>query len=326
MLKSKCASTTNLLHTKFNANTVTKSVNFLPASPDLNDSLDDDYDDMSDSHSNSTYGQYEIVLNDDRAARLELDLAAKSTEISQLKSQLQTALDQSMRKREQALAELDEEKKGYERKLSEMRTHFSHQYTKFESNERQLMQERLNTLQSMYNELKFGYQNNLDNELKTLRAKLAESQNYSGQLIKELNKCNCRSKSQTKTVTTMSQTENSIGDVENLLKKSKQENNELKFKLEAERRQFDGEREKWLNEKQKAMLFQSYMQKNAGAPSFHSNGNVSGGGGGFVNKPVQAKKSLASHMQFLQQKLSLQQKQQQAINSNNQPQRGKNFV
>lgn len=99
----------------------------------------------------------------------------------------------------------------------------------------------------------------------------------------------------------------------------------MKFQLEQERRQFQAEREKWLTEKQKVLQFQNYLQQQRDMSDSQSsinslNTSKRQNSHSLSSKKslpqedntsqVQAKKTLASHMQFLQQKLSLQQKQQ----------------
>lgn len=112
------------------------------------------------------------------------------------------------------------------------------------------------------------------------------------------------------------------------LKRVKLENNELKFKLDTERRQFQVEKENWLLEKQKVIQYQNYLQQK----SQHSSDNKNNSN--YVNNNVkqlsyqhqqqhassstesahtsnkeQAKKVNSNQMHFLQQKLSVQQKQ-----------------
>lgn len=207
LIKSKCASTTNLFNDSSSFQTINikpklgaKSVNFLSSKhSESDDSLetdhdDDDEDDASSSSTSENYGQFEILVDNNKVTRLESNLSDKSQEIVQLRSQLQQTIENNsttMRQRDQSILDLECEKKLYEKKLKDMRAHYTDQLTMFEQNERKIMQERISCLQSMHNELKMNFQKNLDGDLKDIRAKLAESQNYSAQLLNELNKCTC---------------------------------------------------------------------------------------------------------------------------------------
>jgi hypothetical protein len=91
----------------------------------------------------------------------------------------------------------------------------------------------------LYNDLKINYKKHLDNELKNLRLKLADSQDSTTKLYKQL---------QTKpNSSTATQTDSSNETIEKL----KYENNQLKFQMEADRRQFQIEKEKWFRERLK---------------------------------------------------------------------------
>lgn len=203
LLKSKCASTTNLLNDSQNlyynmaqqkSNLGAKSVNFLAFNQRLsessdsleNDDEDDEEEDASSSSTSENYeNQFEIVVdNSSKIARLESNLSEKSNEINALRTKLQQQTLESNNS--------ETEKKLYEQKLANMRSHFSQQLNLFEENERALMQDRINNLQDMYNDLKSNYQRNLENEVKSVRAKLNESQSYTNKLLKELSRCSCQ--------------------------------------------------------------------------------------------------------------------------------------
>ena len=202
LLKSKCASTTNLLNDSGSlchgtlqqkAHLGAKSVNFLAFSrlSESSDSLGNEEEEeeegeeeaSSSSTSENYENQFEIVVgNSSKMARLESDLSEKSNEISALRCKLQQTIEGNS----------DAEKKVYEQKLADMRSHFNQQLSMFEENERQLMQDRINSLQDMYNDLKVNYQRSLENEVRGVRHKLSESQSYASRLIKELSKCKCQ--------------------------------------------------------------------------------------------------------------------------------------
>jgi len=220
LLKSKCASTTNLVQASTAPTAAngfikpTKSVNFLAANSKLSESDDS----------------------------LDIDETASSTSDS-------TAASEASGQQVEILVD-----------------------------SRQALEERLNSLQVMYDELKANFEKDLERDVRAMRSRLAESREYSAKLAKALGRCKCQGK---------------VGGDEELLKRSQAENCELRARLEAERRQFEAERGEWMAEKERVLQFQGYLAGKAGESSGQ----------------VQAKKSLASHMQFLQQKLSLSQQQ-----------------
>ena len=188
--KSKCASTTNLFTdlkschvshpTTVKKAFAAKSVNFLASKlseseSSLNDDDDDDdgedVDDSTSSTTSENVGQFEIVVDSNKTKSIE---------------PISNSADQIRDKNN-----IETERLAYELKLNEMRVHFNQKLSMFEDNERKIMQDRINTLQSMYNDLKFNFQKNLENDVKSLRSQLSDSQNYSAKLINELNKCTC---------------------------------------------------------------------------------------------------------------------------------------
>lgn len=194
-------------------------------------------------------------------------LDAKSTEIVDLQSKLQLEIEMHQMCRthrsKDLIEQLEEEKQIYEQKLNAIRSSFNQQLQIFEQNERNLMQEKLNGLQMIYNDLKLNYKKNLEKELKALRLKLNDSQTHAAQLLKQL-QIQSKSNEKAKTLCFAStQTMNlSSNDLENIstselnsnstsselifcMKKLKSENIELKFQLDSERRLFQKEREKW---------------------------------------------------------------------------------
>jgi len=230
LLKSKCASTTNLVQASTaplapNLGMATKSVNFLAANSKLSESDDS----------------------------LDIDETASSTSDS-------TASEASG------------------------------QQVEIVVDNRQVLQERLSSLQVMYDELKANFEKDLERDGRAMRSRLAESREYSAKLAKALSRCKCQGK------------KGVVGEDEELLKRSQAENCELRARLEAERRQFEAEREEWMAEKERVLQFQGYLQGQRAVKADMKQAGESPG-------QVQAKKSLASHMQFLQQKLSLSQQQ-----------------
>jgi len=97
--------------------------------------------------------------------------------------------------------------------------------------------------------------------------------------------------------------------VAEMLKRSQAENNELRVKLERERMRFEAERAEWMAEKEKVLQFQGYLQREVKTKEKKEPESLG---------QAQAKKTLASHMQFLQQKLTLGQCNQQSHQQGNQ--------
>ena len=135
--------------------------------------------------------------------------------------------------------------------------------------------------------------------------------------------------------TTQTDCKNEASEMSLAFKRVKLENNELKFKLDTERRQFQVEKDKWLLEKQRVIQYQNYLQQKSQHQQQHSNDS---GSSNYVNNMKQVtcnsmqhsqstdsaiplnreqmKKDLNTNtMHFLQQKLASQQKQQQQCQS-----------
>lgn len=338
LVKKKCVSTTNL---KFNENNQIenlfaplnhKSVTFI----DEND--DDDLECAEDvSNEIENYEHVEIVVNEPgdsnnststaskRIAQIEKCLKQKTNELAQVKQKLKKTQEQHekcMRQRELNLEELEEEKQIYEQKLNAMRVHFNQQLSLFEQNERQCMQERYMSLQQCYNDLKLNYQKNLDNDLKHLRQKLNESHILQQQLIKQIqdlqnnNKCNCSSNNSNKVNKQSSNKLSEQNDLMSIIKQIKQENNELKFQLSAERDKFQIEKDKWLNEKRRVLQFQTYLSQQQQAP-FANNGSINNNNNSNSNLSKQMK--LVQTMfqnQVVNNQSNLAKSQQQLTNLN----------
>lgn len=262
--------------------TSSKSVSFLSKIDRNDDSnyINVNYDDEEDSSDNSiniddashhqintnetgNSGEIEVLDHEDmqknkRLLELEEIVRLKASEVDELKAKLKLEMDKHKMCRKQRnfdLEELEEEKQIYEQKLNSIRTHFNQQLKLFEQNERSQMQDKLNSLQEMYNELKANYKKSLDAELKHLRVKLNESQTYAAQLVKQL-QASKASLVKPRTNTLGVQTndlsvklENNLSQNELLfyIKKLKSENNELKFQLDSERRFFQSERNGYSN-------------------------------------------------------------------------------
>lgn len=186
--KSKCASTTNLFtdvktyqvaHPVAKKAIAAKSVNFLASKlsesesslGDEDDGEDVDEDDDSSSTTSENVGQFEIVVDSNKTKNI--DPVVDTVDLVREKMNIEA------------------ERVAYEQKLNEMRVHFNQKLSMFEDNERKIMQDRINTLQGMYNDLKFNFQKNLETDVKSLRSQLSESQSYSAKLMSELNKCTC---------------------------------------------------------------------------------------------------------------------------------------
>ena len=190
-------------------------------------------------------------------------LDAKSVEVDELQNKLRHEIEMHETCRKQRSNEivdqLEEEKQIYEQKLNAIRSNFNQQLKMFEHNERNIMQDKINSLQMIYNDLKLNYKKNLDKELKSLRAKLHESQELTGHLTKQLQtlqisgaKEKAFNAASTQTLDhelNCSHTDlngNSLGtELIFFMKKLKNENNELKFQLDSERRSFQREKDKW---------------------------------------------------------------------------------
>jgi hypothetical protein len=196
---------------------------------------------------------------DKRMLQMEGELKMKNHEIFLLRKKLQYEMDKQneiTNSKDRNLDELEEERQIYEQKLNSIRAHFNQQLKLFEQNEKLIMQEKMDNLQKLYNDLKINYKKHLDNELKNLRLKLADSQDSTTKLYKQL-QTKANSSTAFNCVTT--QTDSSNETMENktvnelflYVKKLKYENNELKFQMEADRRQFQIEKEKWFRERLK---------------------------------------------------------------------------
>lgn len=285
-MKKKCVSTTNLLiestkrvdvaENKIENTSSSKSVTTLNSKIDFDSSdnsinIDDvecDYD------SNNADGDfYGDDLNDrDRKIRtLEVELKNKDDIIIELKKKLATEIEKNRYNQRKVSREQSEnEKAAYENKLNELKAHFSQQLSLFEENERLQMQNKLNNLQKIYNDLKMNYKKNLDNELKSLKSKLNESETNTERLLKQIQ----LSKKTTNSLSTQTSIINER-DLNNnsellyFLRKLKSENNELRLQLETDRRRFQNEKEKWLIQMQS--LKRISVSSNENLASSHSN-------------------------------------------------------
>jgi hypothetical protein len=160
------------------------------------------------------------------------------------------------------LEESEEERQVCEKKFrfNSIRAHLNQQLKLHGHKEKLIMLEKLNDLQILYNDLKINYSNDLENELKSLRMKLADSQDYALSLFKQLQKKSKYDKALSVATQTSQDSLNvtienkTLNELFLYVKKLKFENNELKFQIDADRRSFQIEKEKWFNERLKFNL------------------------------------------------------------------------
>ena len=327
-MKKKCVSTANLKFNEVKNNHLSsfspanhKSVSFLDSDTltgrviAVTEELDEDNEPDNEQEEKA------------KLQKLQELLALKTAEIKQLKQKLKTTCEQNQiyeREREISADELEEERQIYEQKLCSIRSHFNQQLSFFEQNERQCLQDRVKSLQQSLNDLKCNYQKNLDQDLKHLKQKLTESQMANQQLAKQLqdiqlsSKCNC--------ITSQTTINNKANvkqhELMHILKQIKNENNDLKFQLNAERERFQIEKEKWINEKRKVIQFQTYLQHHNKGELNNNNNNTmvyqSNQGVEHINNNKSPNLSIPiQHQQSQPQSLQSQHQQRLYNNKNN---------